>query len=170
MEDEPLIDAEQKINLFDSFLKAVQNLVPLLVVVAFLVVILWLVDRILKRNKRLRRAEGDFSRHLVMLGATAVGILLCLLTLPIPIPTKHNLLTVFGLVLTGIITLSSTTFASNALAGLMLRTINQFRPGDFVRVDKQFGRVTERGLFHTEVQTEDRDLTSIQTCILCNIR
>ena len=40
----------------------------------------------------------------------------------------------------------------------MLRIIKTFKPGDFVRIGEQFGRVTERGLFHTEIQTEDRDL------------
>lgn len=166
MEETTSPPTAESLNLFDRFLEAVKDLVPMLVVIAFFIAILWLVDRLLKRNKRLRRSEGDFSRHLIMLGVTALGILLCLLTLPIATTTKHDLLTVFGLVLTGIITLSSTTFASNALAGLMLRTINHFRPGDFVRVDEQFGRVTERGLFHTEIQTEDRDLTSIPNMYL----
>ena len=101
-----------------------------------------------------------------MLGLTALGVLLCILTLPVDDGTQHDLLTVFGLVLTAVITLSSTTFASNALGGLMLRTINHFRPGDFIRVDRHFGRVTERGLFHTEIQTEDRDLTSIPNIYL----
>ncbi len=57
--------------------------------------------------------------------------------------------------------MSSTTFVANAMAGLMLRSVGSFRPGDFVRVGETFGRVTVRGLFHTEVQTEDRDLTTV---------
>ena len=46
-------------------------------------------------------------------------------------------------------------FIGNVMAGLMLRAVRNFRTGDFVRVEKHFGRVTERGLLHTEIQTED---------------
>ncbi len=75
--------------------------------------------------------------------------------------TKGNLLGLIGLGVTALITLSSTTLAANAMAGLMLRRVGAFRSGDFVRVDSEFGRVTERGLFHTEIQTEDRDLVTL---------
>ena len=44
------------------------------------------------------------------------------------------------------------------MGGLMMRFIRSFRPGDFMVVNEQFGRVTEIGLMHTEIQTEDRDL------------
>ncbi len=151
---------------FGNFLESVVSLIPLLEVVVVFVLILWFVDWMLKKNKRLGKSEGRFSYHITMLSLTALGILLCLLTLPIDDETEKNLLTVFGLVLTGIITLGSTTFAANALAGLMLRTMNKFRPGDFLQVDKYFGRVTERGLFHTEMQNEDRDLMTFPNMFL----
>jgi hypothetical protein len=38
--------------------------------------------------------------------------------------------------------------------------------GDFIQVGEQFGRVTERGLFHIEIQTEDRDLTTLPNLYL----
>ncbi len=51
----------------------------------------------------------------------------------------------------------------------MLRLLNSFRPGDVVRVREHFGRVTESGLFHTEIQTEDRDLTTLPNLhLVCN--
>jgi small-conductance mechanosensitive channel len=43
----------------------------------------------------------------------------------------------------------------------MLHVVKSFNPGDFIRVGQQMGRVTERGLFHVEIQTEDRDLSTI---------
>jgi hypothetical protein len=43
----------------------------------------------------------------------------------------------------------------------MLRSIKNFRPGDFIRIGDHFGRVSERGLFHIEIQTEDRNLTTL---------
>ena len=73
------------------------------------------------------------------------------------------------MVLTGTIALSSTTFLGNALAGLMLRAVDNFRPGDFLRVGSHFGRVSEQGLLHTEVQTEDGDLTTLpNTYVITN--
>jgi hypothetical protein len=64
------------------------------------------------------------------------------------------------------IALSSTTFLGNALAGIMLRVVRNFRIGDFIRAGDHFGRVTERGLVHTEIQTEDRELTTLPNIFL----
>lgn len=141
-------------------------LAPFLALTAVVVAALWLTDFLLKKNRRLGHSEGGFSHHAIMLLATGLGVLLCLLALPVSDETRKNLLSVFGLVVTAIVTLGSTTFASNAMAGLMLRSINKFRPGDFLRIEKHFGRVTERGLFHTEIQTEDRDLMTIPNMFL----
>lgn len=71
-----------------------------------------------------------------------------------------------GIVFSAAITISSATFISNAMAGLMLRAVRNFRVGDYVRVDEHFGRVSERGLFHVEIQTEDRDLVTMPNLIL----
>ena len=75
--------------------------------------------------------------------------------------TRGQIITLMGLVITGVIALSSTSFVANIMAGLMLQVVKSFKPGDFVRVGEYFGRVTERGLFHVEIQTEDRDLTTL---------
>jgi small-conductance mechanosensitive channel len=52
------------------------------------------------------------------------------------------------------------------MAGLMLRAIRSFRPGDFVRIGEHFGRVSDQGLFHVEIQNEDRDLTTLPNVYL----
>ncbi len=43
----------------------------------------------------------------------------------------------------------------------MLRMTQSFRPGDYVHVGDHFGRISEMDLLHTEIQTEDRDLTTL---------
>jgi small-conductance mechanosensitive channel len=63
--------------------------------------------------------------------------------------------------LTGVIALSSTTLASNAMAGFMLRMVKNFKRGDYIRVGEHLGRVTERGLLHTEIQNERSDLITL---------
>ena len=80
---------------------------------------------------------------------------------PVNDTQKGQILSLIGIVVSAAIALSSTTFVGNAMAGLMLGVVKGFRVGDFVSVGDSFGRVTERGLFHVEIQTEQRDLITL---------
>ncbi|MBZ0106053.1 MAG: mechanosensitive ion channel family protein [Sulfuricella denitrificans] len=113
-------------------------------------------------------AELRLPRQFTLLLFGLVGVLVVLLLFPMSDVMRGQVLSLFGLVLTGVIALSSTTFVANAMAGLMLRSVGNFRSGDFVRVGEQFGRVTQRGLFHTEIQTEERELTTLPNLYLVN--
>lgn len=115
------------------------------------------------REGRTGRAVG---RQVAMLVVTALGIVALVLALPVGDALKNQLFGLLGLALTGVLAFSSTTFVANAMAGLMLRAVGNFRPGDWLAVGDQFGRVTERGLFHTEIQTEDRDLATLPNLYL----
>ncbi len=105
------------------------------------------------------------QRRWFMLAATVVVVVLLILVLPVPDGTIASLLTVLGLAVTALITLSSTTIAANLMAGLMIGRVGAFKPGDFIRVfgpnGETFGRVTARGLFHVEIQSEERDLMTV---------
>ena len=72
------------------------------------------------------------------------------------------------MVLTAVIALSSTTFVANAMAGVMLQATQPFRPGDYLRVGTEFGRVTRRSLLHTQIQTETSDFTTLPNLLLVN--
>ena len=50
--------------------------------------------------------------------------------------------------------------------GVWSQSPTHFRSGDFIRVKEYFGRVTERGLLDTEIQTETRELISIPNAFL----
>ncbi|MDQ8202483.1 mechanosensitive ion channel domain-containing protein [Pelagicoccus sp. SDUM812003] len=145
-----------------SFSAYLPIIVTLVVVAVTLLVARWVYE---KRDARFG-THSNFSRPILMLCLLAVGIVALIIALPLKDATKDQLLGLFGLVLTGIIALSSTTFVSNAMAGFMIRSIGSFRSGDFVRVGGHFGRVSARGLFHTEIQTEDRDLTTLPNLFL----
>ncbi len=147
-------------------IESLSRVVPLLVVIVVVVIALYGVDRYVRARARARSKEPGFAYQVSMLGLTLSAVMLVVLLAPVAPETRTQLLGVIGLVMTAVLTLSSTTFVSNAMAGLMLRSLNNYRPGDFLRVEKQFGRVTERGLFHTEIQTEDRDLTTIPNLYL----
>jgi len=142
-----------------------ESLIPTVVVGVVVVVVLLGADRFLKA--RLKGSTGfEFRRPLVMLSLTLLGLIAVVVVLPIHDATQEDLLRLLGLLLSGALALSATTFLSNAMGGLMLRSVSNFKIGDFIRVDEHFGRVTERGLFHTEIQTEDRDLITLPNMLL----
>ncbi|EDY81318.1 transporter, MscS family [Verrucomicrobiia bacterium DG1235] len=149
-------------ELVESFPSYIPLLVTLGVVAASLLAARWYFQR--KEAKF--GTHNNFSRPIVMLVLTAFALVALIIALPLKDGTKDQLLGLFGLVMTGIIGLSSTTFVANAMGGFMIRSIASFRSGDFVRVGNTFGRVSARGLFHTEIQTEDRDLTTLPNLYL----
>ncbi len=128
------------------------------------VLVLFLVRQFIDRRYR-GRVGHPFRRQV----ATLVLVLLALLVVILLIPSdtiSAQLLSLLGILLSAVIALSSTTFVGNAFAGMMLRAVRNFRPGDFIRVGDHFGRVSEQGLFHVEIQNEDRDLTTMPNLYL----
>lgn len=132
-------------------------------VIALLVAADWLL---LRRNASDLSTEERVPRQVLMTVLTVLGLAAAIVALPVGTDKREILIGVFGLIVSAVIALSSTTFIANVMAGLMLRSVDNFTAGDFVRVGDQFGRVTERGLFHTEIQTEDRDLTTLPNLYL----
>ncbi len=108
-----------------------------------------------------RREELSVRRQLLQVAIVVVAVVAVVLVLPIEPELKGALIGVIGITLAAIIGLSATSMVGNALAGLMLRSVRNFKPGDFVSVEGHFGRVTYRRLMETEIQTEDRDLTTL---------
>ncbi|MHC4565805.1 MAG: mechanosensitive ion channel domain-containing protein [Planctomycetota bacterium] len=149
-------------SLFSDDAEIIPELVIIAIVMAGLVVSHWF----LLRRKLDLNEERRFSRRLIMLLLVVIGVVLILIVLPVTDETRSGLFKLFGLLVTAVIALSSTTFVANAMGGWMLRAVRSFRPGDFVRVGEHFGRVTARGLFHTEIQIEDRDLTTLPNLYL----
>lgn len=152
-------------QLFDLFIGAAKNLLPLgstfLVVVVILVSVHYFLNRRWGNTLQFR-----FRFQVFMLVLTLLGFLAVVLALPLSEGTKGQLLGLIGILLSGVIALSATTFVGNMMAGLMLRIVGNFRPGDFIGVGEHFGRVSELGLFHVEVQTESRDLTTLPNLYL----
>jgi len=129
---------------------------PLTVTLGLVALTAWAILRLLPD-----RPDTRILRQLALLALVLLTQVLLTLVLPFDAETRGQLLSLFGLVLTAVIALASTTFVSNAMAGLALRAVGSFRVGDFIRVGENFGRVTERALLHTEIQSEDRDLITL---------
>ena len=152
--------------ILEELYRGIPKLLPFLATAATVAVLLWLAHWLLLRRKQNLGLEDKTPRLIAMLVLAVGGLVCVVLALPMQSDTRGHVLSVIGLALTAIIALSSTTLVANAMAGLMLRMVRSFRPGDFVRVGAHFGRVTERGLFHTEIQTQDRDLTTLPNLYL----
>lgn len=150
----------------DHFFNTLPIFLPVLLVLALVSSGLWLAHWFFFRRNGGLKEEDRFAARVGMLLLVGIGIVFFLLALPLDKETHKELFQLLALVITAVITLSSTTFVSNALAGFMLRGMKSFRLGDFLRVENQFGRITERGLFHTEIQTEERDLTTLPNLFL----
>ena len=91
-----------------------------------------------------------------------------ILELPNGDAPRGQKMSLLGMLDTAAVALSSTTLLGNAMAGLMLKSIRNFKPGDFIVVDGHRGRVSELGLLRTEIQTDRRNLTTLPNLFLVN--
>lgn len=118
-----------------------------------------------------RRSQKGTSGILYQLSnwlLASFAVITIVVLLPLNDETRGQVLSLLGVVLTAILALAATTFVTNMIAGIMLQASQPFRPGDYIRVNEQFGRVTKSSLFHTQIQTEWRDLTNLPNLMLVN--
>jgi small-conductance mechanosensitive channel len=133
------------------------------IVVISLYVNRWLFERIDKQTEKVR-----IVRRVIALMILVLGVLAFTITLPIAKALKEEIIGLIGIVLSAAFAFSSTTLIGNALAAMMNSNIKNFRLGDFVEIENTFGRVTNKGLFRTEIQTVDRNLTSLPNLYIAN--
>ncbi|MEL7298567.1 MAG: mechanosensitive ion channel family protein, partial [Pseudomonadota bacterium] len=117
-------------------------------------------------NRRMDRWFADkpdkqFQRQMLTVAMVLFGVLIIILTVPVNDGTRGSLLSLYGIIISATIALSSTNIVGNIMAGIMLRAVGSFKLGDYVHVGDYFGRVSEMDLLHTEIQTEERDLTTL---------
>jgi small conductance mechanosensitive channel len=151
-----------------ELLPQIKDFLPFLIVLLIVTFVLAVADRILIKRTTGKAQEHVARRQLAMITLTVTAIVALILALPVEDSVRNELLGLLGIVLTGIIAFSSTTFVSNIMAGLMLRSVKSFRPGDFIQSGDYFGKVTELSLFHTEIQSEDRDLITLPNLFLAS--
>ena len=149
----------------EFFQQSLNTLWPLVAIIGIGGTLAWVINWFVKRSPD--AASGLLYPVLNWINVSAVIIALIIM-LPISEQTRGQVLSLLGVVLTAVIALSSTTFVSNAMAGVMLQATQSFRPGDYIRVNDQFGRVIKRTLVNTQIQTEWRDLTTLPNLMLIN--
>lgn len=143
-------------------LQIVPSFTPALLTILTFALIFKAFQRYTHRNAQ--KFKG--SKMGVQVGWLALCLLACIifiLALPIGESTKNQLFSLIGIVLSAGLALSSTTIIGNALSGAMLKDLN---PGDFIKTGNFEGRISERGLLHVEIQSEDKNLTVLPNLYL----
>ena len=141
------------------------ELLPAFAFILITIIIISGMERFFRTRPVLARRFA-FLRGLLVITAITGGVIGAVIELPVEGDTREQLITLLAVAISAILTLSSTTFVGNTLAGLLLRAIRHYRPGDFIRVADHFGRVSEEGVFHTEIQTADGNLISLPNLYL----
>lgn len=118
------------------------------------------------RNTLESTKKWPYQRQLLTSGIVLLGLFLAIGFLPLDHLVKNQILSVLGILISAVLALSSTTLVGNAMAGIMLRMMHEFRGGDFIEMDDLIGRVTDFGIFHTEIQQVNRDVVSIPNLLL----
>ena len=143
-----------------SWLPAIFNLIGS----GFLV---YLVFKFIERQNKLDK-ENTWLRQIALVFLVLICIVGVIVSFPISTETRGQILNLLGIAFTAVIALSSTSFIGNLMSALMLKLIGAIRPGDFITVGEHSGRVSEQGLLHTEIQTEERTLTTLSNLYLIN--
>lgn len=141
---------------------------PLLISTTLVVMCIAIIRWLLLTRQRELTAEQRLPRQLLVVVAVLIGVITVTLTLPVSDSSRNQVLALIGVLVSGVIAFSSTTIVANLMAGLVLRFNRPFRTGDFIRCNEYFGRVSEKGLLDTEIQTEQRDLIAIANSYLVN--
>ncbi len=149
----------------DKILDFIFSFRPTVLTVIAVIGIYYLVKWILDRQAK-GKSDATLIRSISLFFIAFVGIVAIILALPMGDSLRGQITSLIGIVISAVLALSSATFIGNGLAGIMLRTVNSFRPGDFINVNDHFGRITERGLFHSELQNEERDLITLPNLYL----
>jgi len=112
------------------------------------------------------RPHLKFRYQLLQIGGILLAVLFVILFVPFSDTLRGQLLSLYGLIISATIALSSTTLVGNIMAGFMLKAIGSCRPGNYITVGDYFGRISEMDMLHTEIQTEERDLTTLPNLYL----
>jgi len=145
---------------WDSILHGLSVGWPLILTLTIGIATFLLIPLMFKRKTGTKNDKKILQQGLrfgTLLGILIIGILVS----PLSDTKSDQLMKLVGIVLSAIFALSSASLVGNVLAGFMLRIVNNFKPGDYIEIDNVYGRVSERSLFHTELQTIDSDLITL---------
>jgi small conductance mechanosensitive channel len=143
-----------------------QRLLPLAITLIVSILSLGLGHYLLLTRHPDLCSEARFPRQVLLFILTTIAVICLVIAAPLAEGTNTSVLSIIGLDFSAVIAFSSTSFVTNFMAAITLRVTKPFNVGNFVTVGEHFGKVSERGLFDTEIQTESRELISIPNSVL----
>ncbi|MCK5126636.1 MAG: mechanosensitive ion channel family protein [candidate division Zixibacteria bacterium] len=147
-------------EILNSIFEYLKEYIPSAIGIVIVIVVLSVTRLIL--DKRFADKPGyRFRRQVITICILFIGLIIIILIAPFSDSQRGQLFSLIGILITAVIALSSATLVGNAMAGIMLRAVRNFKAGDFITVGDYFGRISERGLFHIEIQNEERDLVTL---------
>jgi small-conductance mechanosensitive channel len=144
---------EQLINIFESLLEPFS-------IVGILVLLLFFNSWIFRKVKSIK-LHGNILKNSIAAVLLFVGIVVFILSFPIDKTLKGQILSFLAIIVSAGIALSSTTVLGNLMAGIMNNSMNRFRNGDLIKIGDLQGRVTNKSIFHIEIQLEDSNFITI---------
>ena len=165
-EYKPIENQETRMFPPEAIQAALVEFMPFFFTVISVLLVLWIAHMLLIARQTDLGSEKLFPRLLTMMGLTLIGMVVIVLAIPVESDTRNQIIGLIGLVISAVFVFSSGNIFANLMAGILLRVTSPFRVGDFIQVNEHFGRVAERGLFDTEVQSESRELIVIPNTIL----
>ena len=137
-----------------------ESLFEPITILVILVLLLLLNSWTFKKIKSVK-SFGNVIRNTISIFVILIGVLIFILSFPIDKALKGQILSFLAIIISAGIALSSTTVLGNLIAGIMNNSINRFRNGDLIKIGEIQGRVTKKGVFHTEIQLEDSNFITI---------
>ena len=165
-EYKPIENQETRMFPPEAIQAALVEFMPFFFTVISVLLVLWIAHMLLIARQTDLGSEKLFPRLLTMMGLTLIGMVVIVLAIPVESDTRNQIIGLIGLVISAVFVFSSGNIFANFMAGILLRVTSPFRVGDFIQVNEHFGRVAERGLFDTEVQSESRELIAIPNTLL----
>jgi|GEM_PF-2353862 len=136
------------------------NLVFIIIVITGVVILEVIIDDLYKRYTKKRGVHygAQVSEVSLRLLIFFVGIFVILSNIP---GVTSNMVRLAAAAIGIILAFSSTTMIANGMAGILIRMLKSYGLGDMVKIKEHVGRVSEIGIFHTEIQTPKRGLVTV---------
>jgi small-conductance mechanosensitive channel len=128
---------------YTALLNTFRLLLPIAGIVVFALLLLAILRAFMRKTVLFRQNSFLYNFvHLTYFFIMAVAIAFVLPSSS----ARTDLMTLLGLLISTVVALSSATFVSNFMVGLMLRSVKSFNLGDFVKVQDYFGRISEENV------------------------
>jgi small-conductance mechanosensitive channel len=128
---------------YTALLNTFRLLLPIAGIVVFALLLLAILRAFMRKTVLFRQNSFLYNFvHLTYFFIMAVAIVFVLPSSSV----RTDLMTLLGLLISTVVALSSATFVSNFMVGLMLRSVKSFNLGDFVKVQDYFGRISEENV------------------------